>query len=70
MVDGDGVDDDGDEDSDEIPLSEVESRINLTTETKIVVAAALHIAKKSVLLGLRVFGVYKESHERRGQEEA
>ena len=51
MVDGDGVDDDGVEDGDEIPLSGEESRINLTPEMKIVVAAVLRIAKKSVLLG-------------------
>ena len=51
MVDGDGVDDDGDEDGDKIPLSGVESRINLTPETKIVVVAALRIAKKSPFWG-------------------
>ena len=70
MVDGDGVDDDGGEDGDEIPLSGVESRINLTPKTKIVVVAAFRIAKKSVLLGFRVFGVYKESRERRGRDDA
>ena len=70
MVDGDDVDDDGDEDGDEIPLSGVESRINLTPETKIVVVAALRIAKESVLMGLRVFGVYKESRQRRGRDDA
>ena len=67
MVDGDGVDDDGGEDGDEIPLSGVESRINLTPETKIVVVAALRIAKESLLLGLRVFGIYEAPHERRGR---
>ena len=61
MVDGDGVDDDGGDVGDEIPLSRVESRINLTPETKIVVVAALRIAKESVLLGFRFFSVYKES---------
>ena len=59
MVDGDGVDDDGGEDGNEIHLFGVESRINLTPEIKIVVVAALNIAKDSVLLGLRVFRVYK-----------
>ena len=62
MVDGDGVDDDGDEDGDEIPLFAVESRTNLTLETKIVVVDALRIAKKSPL-GLRVFGIYEAPHE-------
>ena len=66
MVDGDGVDDDGDEDGEEIPLPGVESRTNLTPETKIVVAAELRIANRSVLLGLRVFGIYEAPRERRG----
>ena len=70
MVDGDGVDDDGDEDGDEIPLSGVESRINLTPKTKIMVAAALRIAKESLLLGLRVFHVYKEVRERGVRDDA
>ena len=70
MVDGDDVDGDGDEDGDEIPLSGVESRINLTPETKIVVVAALRIAKESVLLGLRVFHVYKEVRERGVRDDA
>ena len=50
MVDGDGVDVDGDEDGKEIPLPGVESRTNLTPETKIVDVAALYFAKESVLL--------------------
>ena len=50
MVDGDSVDDDGGEDGGEIPLSGVESRINLTPETKIVMVAALRITKQSLLL--------------------
>ena len=50
MVDGDDVGDDGGEDGVEIPLSGVESRINLIPETKIVVVAALWFAKDSVLL--------------------
>ena len=70
MVDGDGVDDDGGEDGQEIPLSGVESRINLTPETKIVVAAELRIANKSPLLGLRVFGIYEAPRKRRGREDA
>jgi hypothetical protein len=37
MVDGDGVGDDGCEDSVEIPLSDVESRMNLTPKIKILV---------------------------------
>ena len=64
MVDGDGVDDDGDEDGNEIPLSGVESRINLTPEMKIMVVAALHIANRSPPLGLRVFHIYEEVCER------
>ena len=52
MVDGDGVDDDGDEDGEEIPLSGVESRTNLAPETKIVVLAALCFTKSSVLLDI------------------
>ena len=58
MVDGDGVDDDGGEDGEEIPLSGVESRINLTPETKIMVVAKLRIANRSVLLGLRFSRIY------------
>ena len=65
MVDGDDVDDDGDEGGDEIPLSGVEGRINLTPETKIMMVAALRIVKESIILGLRVFGVYKGVHKRR-----
>ena len=51
MVDGDGVDDDGDEDGEEIPLPGVESRTNLTPETKIVVAVELRIADHPLLWG-------------------
>ena len=51
MVDGDGVDDDGDEDDNEIPLFGVESRTNLTPETKIMVVAMLRIVTRSVHLG-------------------
>ena len=40
MVNGDGVDDDGDEDGKEIPLPRVESRINLTRETKITLSGS------------------------------
>ena len=70
MVDGEGVDDDGGEDGNEIPLSGAESRINLTPETKIVVVvAALRITKESVLLGLRVFGVYMELLGIRGRKQ-
>ena len=58
MVDGDGVDDDGGEDGKEIPLPGVESRTNLTPETKIVVAAELRIVNQPPLLGLRVFLIY------------
>ena len=67
---GDDVDGGDDEEALEIPLSGVESRINLTPEMKIMVVAVLDIAKESVLLGLRVFGVYKESRERRSRDEA
>jgi hypothetical protein len=51
MVDGDVADDDGDEDRDEIAISEVERRTNLTLKTKIVVVAALHIVNRSILSG-------------------
>jgi hypothetical protein len=50
-VDGDSVDDDGDENVVEIPLSGMESRTNLTPETKIMVVAALYFANGSLLLG-------------------
>ena len=50
MVDGDGVGDDGGEDGVEIPLSGVESRINLIPKMKIVVGAALWFAKDSMSL--------------------
>ena len=50
MVDGEGLGDDGGEGGIEIPLSGVESRINLIPEMKIVVAAALWFVKSSVLL--------------------
>ena len=70
MVDGDGVDDDGGEDGDEIPLSGVESRINLTPETKIVVAAELRIANEPPLLGLRVSDIYEGVCERGGRDDA
>jgi hypothetical protein len=45
MVGGDGLDDDGGEESVKIPLSGMEGRINLTPEMKIVVVAALRFAK-------------------------
>ena len=50
MVGGDGIGDDGGEDPLEIPLSSVESRINLTPKMKIVVVAVLRFAKSSVPL--------------------
>jgi hypothetical protein len=59
MVDGDVDDDDGGEDGVKIPLSSMESRTNLTPETKIVVVAALCFAKITFLLGGYVFRVYK-----------
>ena len=55
MVDGDGVDDDGGEDGEEILLPWVESRTNLTPETKIVVAAELRIANQPPPSGVKVF---------------
>ena len=70
MVDGDGVDDDGGEDGEEIPLPGVESRTNLTPKTKIVVAAELRIADEPPLLGLRVSHIYQASRERRGRDDA
>ena len=50
MVDGDGVGDDGGEETLEIPFSGVESRINLTQKTKIMVVAALRFVKSFLLL--------------------
>jgi hypothetical protein len=50
MVGGDGLDDDGGEESVKIPLSGMEGRINLTPETKIMVVAALHFAIESIFL--------------------
>ena len=70
MVDGDGVDDDGDEDGEEIPLPGVESRTNLTPETKIVVAAELRIADEPSLRGQRISPLYEGVCERGGRDEA
>ena len=50
MVVGDDVGGGDDEEALEIPLSGVESRINLTPKTKIVVSAVLCFAKRFVLL--------------------
>jgi hypothetical protein len=50
MVGGDDVGDDGGEEALEIPLSGVESRINQTPKTKIIVLAVLWFAKSYVLL--------------------
>jgi hypothetical protein len=52
MVDGDVLGADGGEDDIKIPLSEVERKINLIPETKIMVAVVLWFAYDSVLLGL------------------
>ena len=70
MVDGDGVDDDGGEDGEEILLPGVESRTNLTPETKIVVAAELRIADEPPLRGLRVSGIYDGVRERGSRDDA
>jgi hypothetical protein len=51
MVDGDGVDDDGDEEALEISFSGVENMINQPPKTKIVMVAVLWFTKNSVLLG-------------------
>ena len=50
MVVGDDVGGGDDEEALKIPLSGVESRINLTPKTKIVVSAVLYFAKRFVLL--------------------
>ena len=50
MVVGDDVGGGDDEEALEIPLSGVESRINLTSQTKIVVSAALYFVERSVAL--------------------
>ena len=52
MIGGYGVRDDYGEDPLEIPLSGVESRINLAPKMKIGMVAALRFAKRSVLLGV------------------
>ena len=70
MVDGDGVDDDGGEEGEEIPLPGVESRTNLTPETKIVVAAELRIANQPPLLGLRFSRIYDDLGRRDGPYDA
>jgi hypothetical protein len=59
MVDGDGVSDDGDEEALEIPLPGVESRMLQPLKMKIVMVVVLWVSKNSVLLGNRVFGVYR-----------
>ena len=51
MVVGDDVGGGDDEEALEIPLSGVESRINLAPETKIVVSTELCFAKRRVLPG-------------------
>ena len=63
MVVGDDVGGGDDEEALEIPLSGVESRINLAPKTKIVVPAALCFAKCRVLPGGSVFRVYIAPHE-------
>ena len=70
MVDGDGVDDDGGEDGEEILLPGVESRTNLTPETKIVVAAELCIANQPPLLGLRFSRIYDDLGRKDGPDDA
>ena len=50
MMVGDDVGGGDDDESLEIPLSGVESRINLTSQTKIVVSAALYFVERSVAL--------------------
>lgn len=51
MIVDDDVGGGDDEESLEIPLSKVESGINLAPEMKIVVSAALCFAKRRLLLG-------------------
>jgi hypothetical protein len=58
MVIGDDVCDGDDEEALEIPLSEVESRINLTPKVKIVDMAMLCFATRFVLSVGKVFKVY------------
>ena len=53
-----------------IPLPGVESRTNLTPETKIVVAAELRITDEPLLQGLWVFDIYEGVRERGGRDEA
>jgi hypothetical protein len=52
MMVGDDVGGGDDEESLEIPLTGVESKINLTPETKILVLAALCFAKRRELIGV------------------
>ena len=70
MVVDDDVGGGDDEEALEIPLSGVESRINLTPEMKIVVAVELRIANEPSLLGLRVFSIYDGLGEREGRDDA
>jgi hypothetical protein len=51
MVDGDGVDDDGDEEPLKIPFFGMENKINQTPKMKIMMVAALRFTKRFVLLG-------------------
>ena len=67
IVVGDDVGGGDDEEALEIPLSGVESRINLAPETKIVVSAALYFAKCLVLPGGRFLG-YIRHHTKGGGE--
>jgi hypothetical protein len=67
MVDGDGVGDDNSEESLEIPLSGVESRILQPPKMKIMMVAALWVSKNSVLLGLGFFPAYKGVRRRKGR---
>jgi hypothetical protein len=64
--DGGGSDD---EEALEIPLSGMESRINLTPETKIVVLAAFCFMKRRVLPGGSIFRVYKTPREGRRRDD-
>jgi hypothetical protein len=59
MVDGDGVGEDNNEESLEIPLSGVESGILHPPKMKITMVVAIWVSKNSVLLGLGFFLAYK-----------
>ena len=64
MVDGDAGGDDGGEDGLRIPPPEEKSWIDLSSETKIVMVAAVCFVKAPSLLGQVFFLIYEGVHRR------